>query len=476
MADHPHEYQYIIKKFLLVSHTGLEIDIWRQVVQFSFEESMAGRALHGTVTMVESLDLPTLLPMIGEERLKVSFTRLDENTGAELDPVQFDLPIYTLFNKNQEGKSLKRQTYSFSFCSDSVFKNINSVVSKPFKNLAYSDMVREIYDQYLKVDDKQIEVEPTAGVMNYTVQNSRAFKAIDLICKRCKSADARNGSFYFFYEDREKFNFVSLRGLLNKGLLDKTNIRKLYYVPKNYPTSDARNDISVSMYNAEEVGGSQGGFDILKSFLTGEVSSSILLVDPIRRSFSFKTLDLRGEDAKQEIDQKVSSPAPTEFLANSDFSSISGEGSKKPWTNNSKIFVNPRANMRVMIGDSGQDEQEYITSRDPTIRPYSPEEFALQKTAEKAQFHRNVITTTIPGDPKIKLGSLVNFQIPERTGAVGENAPEELDKYMQGYYIVVGISHTITKDRYKMHLELTRSSIHSDIKPRDPFQIYVSGK
>jgi hypothetical protein len=480
MADYPHEYQLIVKKFLLVSHTGIEIDIWPQVVEFSFEETMMGRSLHGSVTLVESLDLPTLLPLIGEERLQVSFTRLDEKSGQELDPVQFDLHVYALSNKKQEGRSFKRQTYTLAFCSDLTFKNLNSVVSKPFKAMPYSDMVREIYETHLKID-KDIEIEATDGIMNYTAQNQRAFKTIDQIAKRSKSSDPNNGTFYMFYEDREKFNFVTLKGLLNKGLEDKSSVRTLYYGPKNLPDKDGGpgigfKDLSLAMYNAEVVEEKNAGFDILHSALSGEGSSAILTVDPIRRSFSFKTLDLRGEEAKQEIEEKIDSPASLEYLPNSDFSSIAGDSAKKPWTNKSKIFINPRANMKIVIGDAGQDTQEYIASRDPQVKPYSPEQFAMQKMAEKNQFVKNHISTTIPGDPRIKLGSVIHFKIPEKAGKVGETNPEELDKYLQGYYVVIGIAHRLTKQAYKMNLELTKPSNFSDIKPRNPLEIYQTVK
>lgn len=474
MANYPHEYQYIIKKFLLISHTGIEIDIWPQVVEFSFEETMMGRALHGSVSLVESLDLPTLLPLIGEERIQVSFTRLDEKTGDELDPVQFDLPIYSLFNKLQEGKTFKRQTYTLAFCSDVLFNNLNSVVSKPFKAMPYSDMVKDIYDNFLKID-KEIEIEPTDGIMNYTAQNQRAFKTIAQIAKRCRSAELKNGTFYMFYEDRDKFNFVTLKGLLNKGLQNPAAIKQLYYAPKNIPSdgqSAASKDLSIDMYNAEVVNEQDAGFDILASVIKGEGTSSILTVDPIRRSFSFKTLDLRGEEAKQEIEKKIDSPATLEYLPNSDFSAIAGESAKKPWTAKNKLFTNPRANMRVVIGDAGQDTQEYIASRDPQVKPYSPEQFAMQKLSEKNQFLKNQISTKIPGDPRIKLGTVIKFNIPEKIGRVDDTNPQELDKYLQGHYVVVGIAHVLTKQAYKMHLELTRPSNFSEIRPRDPFEIY----
>lgn len=489
MAKFPHEYQYNLKDLTLISHTGKEISLYPQFVEFTFEETIFGTTLHGTIFVVESIDLPTMLPMIGEERIRISFTRLDETNGDELDPISFEMPIYSLYGKKQDGNSGKRQTYNLAYCSSVVFKNINTIVSKSFKNMPYSDIVKNIYDTYLK-ENKPIEVEPTRNPMNYVVQNQRPIKAIKQICKRAVS-DEGNGSFYVFFEDRDKFNFVTMRKLIKQE-----PVRTLYQGTKNLPTpgdgplARAYKNISKDMYKASVVK-EESGFDILKSALSGEGASSILTVDPIRRSFSFKTFDLRGqpqEDSNQQtgeqgaaspfqtildgITKLIGSPAPLEFITGSDFASIVGEGAAKAFTNNSKMFINPRGNLKVVVGDAGQDTQEYISQRDQTVRPYAPEEFVNQREAEKASFIKNVISTSLPGDPTIKVGSVVKFDIPEKTGRINDQNPEELDKYLQGNYVVVSVAHIVTKESYKMNLELMKNSPENEIEPRDVFKEY----
>lgn len=487
MATFPHEYQYNLKDLTLISHTGKEISLYPQFVEFTFEETIFGTTLHGTIFVVESIDLPTMLPMIGEEKIKISFTRLDENTGDELDPISFEMPIYSLYGKKQDGKSGKRQTYNLAYCSNAVYKNLNAVVSKSFKNMPYSDIVKNIYETYLQEDNKPIEVESTKNAMNYVVQNQRPIKAIKTICKRSTSNEG-NGSFYVFFEDRDKFNFVTMRKLMKQD-----PIRTFYQGTKNMPTAGegplarAFKNLSQDMYNASTVK-EESGFDILSSAMKGEGASSILTVDPIRRNFSFKTFDLRGQPQEQSntqtgeqspvqsiidgITKLIGSPAPLEFITGSDFASIVGEKASKSFTNNNKMFVNPRTNLKVVIGDSGQDTQEYIAQKDPSVRPYAPEEFLNQREAEKASFLKHVISASLPGDPTIKVGSVVKFDIPEKTGRVSDQNPEELDKYLQGNYIVVSVAHIVTKDSYKMNVELMKNSPENDINPRDLFSEY----
>lgn len=467
-------HQYIIKDITLISHDGKEYSLDSQFVEFSFEESIFQTTIHGTMTVLESVDYPAMLPMIGEERIRVSFTRTDEQTGDELDPIKFELPIYSLHGKMQEGKSGKRQTYSLSYCSDTVYKNLNSVVSKSFKDMTYSQMAETIYNDFLK-DDKPIVTEQTEGLMNYIVQNQRPIKAIISLCKRSTSAEG-NGLFYVFFEDRDQFNFVTM-----KKLMQQEPVRTIYYGMKNLPLSSAAGEVAGvvrnlahDLYGASKVNEVAAGFDILRSAMSGEGSSAIMTVDPIRRGFQFKTLDLRGNEVKSAIEKAVGSPAPLEFAVNSDLASIAAAAAPATWTKKSKLFINPRGSMKLIVGDSGQNTQEYIAQRDPNVRPYNPEEFYIQREAEKRQFLKNIISLALPGDPRIKAGCVIKFNFPQKSGFIGENNPEELDRYMQGNYIVVGVAHIISRGKYKMNLELMKNTAHSEIQPVDMFKDFLT--
>lgn len=465
MSTHIHEHQYIIKDITLVSHDGTEYSLISQFVNFTYQESIFETTIHSSIFVVESVDYPTKLPMIGEERLRISFTRLDETSGDEIDPIKFDLPIYSLSGKTQEGKSLKRQTYTLYCCSDVIYKNLNSVVSKSFKNMPYSQMVQAIYDTFLKID-KPLEVEQTEGLKDYVVQNQHPLKSIFKICKRSASAEG-NGLFYVFFEDRDKFNFVTM-----KKLMQQSPKRTIYYGVKNLPVAGTvpMKNLALDMYSASSLNESAAGFDVLKSALSGETSSSILTVDPIRRTYEFKTLDLRGPSEKSSIEKTVGSPAPLEFAEGSDLSAITNKDAPETWTKKSKLFINPRSVMKVVIGDSGQDTQEYISQRDPTVKPYNPELFCIQREAEKLQFIKNTIVVSLPGDPRIKAGDVITFKLPEKTGYVNEGNPQQLDRYLQGNYIVVAVTHIVSKTKYSMKLELMKNTYHGDIKPVNLFQ------
>lgn len=434
-------------------------DFQSHYIQITYEESIFEFGVHGSIFVRDAVDYPTLLPMIGEERIQISFTRPDEKSKTKefLPPIEFDLPIYQMDGRVQDSASRKRQTYTLYFGSNAVFNNINSVVYRGFKDVPYSTMVQTIYDQFLRAD-KPIEIEETQGAKNYFIQKLSPAKAIKRLAQRSVSATPGNGSLYVFYEDRDKFNFTTLVRLAKQD-----PIITLSYVPKNLSQDtpgQSHKPLDLNLHNVNNIR-NEANFDVIRSALSGEASGSLLSVDPVRRKFSLKAFDLRG-DKSHGLD----------LLPNSSWQDFFHMGKGKPWTEKNKMFVNPRTNLSMMISDSGQQTQEYISGRDSTVRSYDPEEVMLQRNSQKAQFLRNILTTELSGDPRVKAGCVIKFDIPETLGKVNQKDPEEKDKYLQGNYLVVSVAHILSRTQYKMTLELIRDSFFSDIEARNPVEEY----
>lgn len=472
------ENDYIIKHLKIVAYNGKEYDFQSHMMEFSYEESIFETAVHGSIFVKDSVDYPTLLPMIGQERIKASFTRLDEtkDDGTELPPITFDLHVYQMDGKRQIGNSKKRQTYTLCYGSDLAFKNLNTVICKRYKGIPYSDMVKDICKNYLGYDEKKIDIEPTLYSMDYIVQNLTPLSAIKKMAQRSTSASmsssgnsvdksaGKNGYFYVFFEDRDKVHFATLPYLIKQPADKKIT---LIYKPKNILEGEGlghkERNLEEDLYNVQYLH-RDDGFDTMRSATTGEGASSLLTVDPIRRKTKLRGMDLRSGDKLKDYGM--------EPLPNSTWDDFSHIQNSKPWTDDHKMFINPATNMKMVIGDAGQEEHPYITPKDNKINPYFPEEFLNQRLSQKMQFMKHVVSVELSGDPRVKAGSVINFKYPEHMGKLGPHAPEELDKYMQGDYLVVSVAHVIKSGRYTMALELLKDSLFNDIKHRDPVKEY----
>lgn len=454
------EFDRILDYIKLKDWTGKELNLLPQMLYFSFEEEIFEHSLHGTIRISDAVDLPTLLPMIGEERLLASFTRPEAATkqnlflGGRLPGIKFDMKVYRMDDKLQTGGSRKLQEYNLKYTSHLPFLNLNKRVFATFENMKYSDMIKKIYESYLKEDapyEKPLIVEETEGAYDYCVQNLSPLNAIRKIAQRSTSIEG-NGNFYVFYEDRDAYNFVSIGKLLkNEPLI--TLSCELKNVTKQDGQGSKIVDMEKQLYNTGNYGRNEN-FDVLQSALSGEASSSLLSVDPITRQFYLNEFDLRGNDRKGEPNWNK-------------FPKLAG---KKPWTDANPMFIDPKANMAMLVTDLAQDVHEYISER-TTVRPFLPEDFFLSRISQKKQLMKNTIRLSVTGDPRVKPGVVVKFDIPEILGKTSRENPEMPDKWLRGNFLVISVLHSLTQSEYTMHLELVKDGFETSISKatyRDP--------
>ena len=361
--------------------------------------------------------------------------------------------------KRQESGSGKHQTYTLYYTSEEIFKNLNTKVFKALRGKTYSEMVELVYNSYLKVK-KKLVVENSNIEVDYCIQNEHPIRAINKMAKRAvpktpvaasateEDAPTSNGYFYVFYEDRDQFNFVSVGSLIKKAPVAKLTYELKNIMENTSGLSHKSRDIVKDMSNVSNYQ-QQGTFDVLSQAMSGEAASSMLALDPILRSYSVKEFDLRKEfDKFPHVDKA------------------------KSFVDNHRMFVSPTANMSMIIGDSTHASNDYIKSRDTSVKTHLPEEFLLHRQSQKKQMLKNIITATLSGNPRIKAGSMIEFAIPEHLGKTSQNNPEQKDQYLQGKYLVVSVAHILRIGQYTMNLELIKDTYFSDIKRRDPIEEY----
>ena len=358
------EHDFILNYLKIVDWKGNEYDFTAHYIEFTYEESIF-TVPHGTLVAMDAIDYPTLLPIIGEERMKASFTRPDEKKlGDNLPDLKFDLHVYALTGKHQDQGSRKRQVYNLKYISDAPIKSVNTRVFKAYKGKLYSDMVQEIYDEFI-TDGKPLEIEKTLHEMDYVVNNEKPFNAIKKMCQRSIS-DEQNGSMYTFYEDRDKFYFMSLG-----KMFDRPVTTTISYEPKNInkdtPALEHKTkDLERDMYNVSQMSNGDG-FDILHSAMSGEGSSNLLSINPIRRKFIEKTFDLREEyDSFKHIEKN------------------------KKWSDKNKMFGDKKSNPLMIVSNIGNDTAPYISDHEPGIKPYFFEEYKLHRLSQKMQISKHL--------------------------------------------------------------------------------------
>ena len=82
------------------------------------------------------------------------------------------------------------------------------------------------------------------------------------------------------------------------------------------------------------------------------------------------------------------------------------------------------------------------------------------------------ITVKIPGDPKLTVGQVIEFGLPQQAGDVAKDRTKELDDYLQGKYLITSLKHSIIDEKYTITMEIVKDTYHTPIKFIDPVDKY----
>lgn len=452
------EYQGRLESLILKDYKNNSYDIKPLHVQFVYIESIPNITIAGNVFLLDAIDYPTMLPMIGEEKLAVRFTRGDaikkSNAflGERLPGIEFEFPIFKLEGKNPEGGNRQKQTYTLHYCSELPFINLNKVVHKTYKGMKYSEMVKRIYDEYIfeeGVSTKPIIIEETENSGDFYFSKISPIRAIQKIAARSISKD-NNGFLYVFYEGRDAYYFVTLQSLMRKQPTIRLSceVRNVSKDSKGGFLKDR--DVESGLYNVEKYR-RDNVFDVLNSALSGEGTASLLTIDPLVRRYYYNEFDLRGEDGTGE-----------EY-----WNKFPKLGDKKPWTEKNKMFISTKRNLTFMITDRESTTDEYFSSGSSEQPTNVPEDYYLHKCSLIAQLEKNTITATLTGDPRVQVGTVVQFDVPEMSGLAGNKIPVMKDAWIQGKYLILAVAHHFTNEQYKMTLKMVRDGFYTDIFNRN---------
>lgn len=450
-----HENDYFIKELILTSYNGQQYDLINHKDSLSFTESIFEPCIYGELSVRDGIDYMYWMPIIGEETLKVTFTKPDEAAGpgggAFLPDISVSFRVYKVTTRQTQTQHI--QTYTLHLISEEYIKNIKKKVFKGWTNTKYSDMVQDVYEKYMKVE-KPIVVEPTQYEYNFCACNISPIEFFNQVGSKSISEEG-NGSAYVFYEDKEQFNFTTIGKLFTQPVSQKYTRRVANLTETNKDGSFISSSklIQGDVFRSEHYYWNNS-FDIIKNLETGMYGQRMFTIDIIRQKF--ETID---------------------FNLDKEFETFKHLDDKKFFTNEQNSPVNEAETSltKLVLTTKDHDVLDHLKELDPSMKPNRVELFHLHRTSQMNQISQNVLGMMVPGDPRRKVGQVIEFDIPKITGDLyndegfgGGRREEEPNEYYTGKYLIVSLKHVISENGYRMMMELVKEGFAKDIEHIDP--------
>jgi len=425
--------------------------------ELNIYEDIFSNALTADLTLSEAYNLPYKLPIIGEEILDIDI-RLEGSTAAgkkvKLDPPMFFL--YDIANRfhhvQADGSgSAKSQTYTLNFISEQGMSNVHSRVSKSYQKFTADEIVMDIFDNYLYDGYSDLLVSRSEGILPCVIPNWTPHQAFNWLAGRARSAEYDTAVNYLFYETMNSVNFACLGDLADTGrdepvltftqeprVKDPTNI-------EGFSGGKVRID-NLTFINH---------FDRIKNAKRGEYASKLVTHDIVTKKIEqhdynglnewaayvhtsdFPAIPYSDVDVAMAM-MKRTSLAPSEYKVT--------EGERlDTFTDSSVSFYPKHSQMFAQTPSHKYDNQAEL--------------WKLQRAGQMSLYDGYTMQIQCAGLPMLRVGHIVKVLVASTEGTSSGKEGIGQDKFLSGTYMVTAIRHIITRDGYRMNVEVSRDGL-----------------
>ena len=399
---------YEIKTLELINSGGQTVDLRRVFVELQIFQDIYSSVMNGNIIITDGNDVFSNFYFVGNEYLRVSIDK--PGLGR---PIERIFRIYKSSNRHPTNDS--GQVYMLHFCSDELLSSQQILVSKAYKSTKIKDVVADILLKELKVESNRIgSLEDTSGVFDFIIPNYRPFEAIQWATAR--AYDLKKFC-YFFFENKNGFNLVSLQTLIKQQ-----PYKTLRYELKNVDRDPANNKDSID--NLEIL----NDFDMINSISNGSFSSRLLTIDIFNQSFLNYDYSLATAEAQGNLINKYK---PANSFKNS---------------KDKTLFDSPDSFFRtnLAINDTASEKSNDI------------KHWLLPRAMHMSIINNFRIKVVLPGDVELKAGDIVEYEFPMFDAA--NQAGKKLDKKRTGKYLVASVNHKFSEDVFESVVELVSDS------------------
>jgi len=399
---------YSLKSFEIITSDGQSVDISTMIVEMNIYEDLFAGTISGEALITDALDIVSIFTIHGNEFVKVIVDKPSLNP-----PIQKTFRIYKVTNRVYDQTSMVN--YTIHFASEETILAPSVRVSKSYKGMKISDMIFDIAKNFLKINTKKLFIEQSEGIFDIIVPNMDPLQAIHWLTIR---AYAQKKSAFFFYEDREGFNFVSYE------TLSKADPYNKYFKSMKFGDDNIKNAKTFNFLTGIQ------DFDIMKGTRYGAYASALMRFDMVNRKFDATTYNT---------------------IIFSD-----------RLLNKNLIANQAKNRLGSSLYDSYLSSLKYVITNDsdPNTNPMDFQYWMGPTIAKLGQLTNYKMVGTVAGDILLRVGAVIEVEIPNVTS---QDKAYEINKFRSGKYMISSLNHKFVGRLYTTTMEFMTDSVNSTI-------------
>tara|TARA_R110000796_G_scaffold107693_2_gene218482 strand:+ start:928 stop:2361 length:1434 start_codon:yes stop_codon:yes gene_type:complete len=432
-----------LKDITLFNYRGAPIDIKIIMEEFTIFHDLYANGIQCEILVVDSNGLLEFMPIVGDETLMIKFrTPTDDRLRTYI------FRVYKVDNKVKGND--RTDNYVIKGISQESINDRLITVQKSYTDLPADAIVKSIYNEYLKpnekdyiiVKKKKLNIQTTHDNHHMVFTDQSPFKAINTMCmegqvksqgklteydfknKKIKEEeyiDNSEASNFVFYESYDGWNFKTLDSLLVQDPVED------YYFT-NAKVEQTNKDKTIKKYQIINSLEYNKQFDTLESMSGGLFFNTVETIDPITKRFTVDNFTYNTDKGKISHLEKN-----RDLFSKESLFAKGGQSSRKYY-------------MQSNIGEN-YNKQIYLSNAittDPQIRnPREMHKWFKFDLASRVQLNNIVFTVGVPGNTDIEIGQVVNIHIPQNSGI--EEYKKKQNLIYGNKFFVTAVRHTFNK-------------------------------
>jgi len=418
------------------------MDIRGITLTMSITEDIFSNNINGSITVYDTQDVRSLLPLTGLERLSFKFNTpgLPGYDMTEDNGVPFHIYKVDSVKKDESGDI--GQFYKIYFCSPEMYYNQITSVSRAYAG-PIENAVKDIFrnSKYLN-SKKPLFVEDTATNAKYVIPSMKPYSAINFLSSQCKSGKYNNAG-YLFYETSRGYHFRSLESMLAMGGAVARPTRFNFQTQLMQVKDSKKDEVKDIQRRMQGVIRYDFGkqVDALENIRNGLYANRLIVHDAFNKTI--KTFDFNYKD--------------------------NYEKSYHLETIGSELDTDKQITPNTKLNDTGKSLYEYPNAKKMVVTEtskvhndyeFTPVDETLPKITSQMTGYRNMnMTLLVHGNTLLNAGDVINFTVP-----VMQPGEDKIpNPYTSGRYLIMAIKHTIavTTQNHTMVLKCMKDSVRT---------------
>lgn len=398
---------FAVTKCNIVSSDGKHLDKlvdnpWNGIV---LDESMGlqkgdPQFVSGEIFLNDKVDIFNQMSLVGDEVVDLKFNTPGKK-GIEFQGRVYSVGYYRSVDGESTGLSVK-------FCSPEKVSADQVKMNRSYRDVPYSEMIKDIFVPLSGISKKTIFVEPTKNLGSMILNNQSPVDAINKAVQVARSSKYNGANYVFFESVDGVFRCASLESMVDPSKVEPV---LTYSMEKTMgKKNDIKNLAALKSFKVIRFP------NVITDVQAGMYGSTVVSNDLMKRRVSYNKFDyLESYDKYKSV--------------NYNEISASGQG-KTSLTNNDRFRSSSLVHFVPRNYKSFDTEINFNDERS---------DMCLVRRSQLQQMNAIQVQVTVSGDSQRKVGEIVNLRIPSTKSESGE-----LDQLLSGRYLISKVKHMIS--------------------------------